>query len=48
MTRIHLHLGAGAGGVSRKAESEVCHADSQMTLDPPHRKAMMTQRAPRM
>lgn len=48
MTRILLHRGAGAGGVSRETESEVCPADSQMTLDPPHRKAMMTRRAPRM
>lgn len=45
MTLIHLHRGAGEGGVSRKAESEVCRADSQMTLDPPRRKAMMIQRA---
>ncbi|KAL0175806.1 hypothetical protein M9458_028136, partial [Cirrhinus mrigala] len=46
-TRIHLHQGAGAGGVLRKAESEASHADSQTTLDPPRRKAMMTQRVPR-
>lgn len=48
MTRIHLRRGAGEGGVSRKAELEVCRADSQMTLDPPRHKAMMIQRAPHM
>lgn len=48
MTQILLHRGAEAGGVSRKAESEVYRVDSQMIHDPPLHKAMMIQRAPRM